>query len=208
MSYGPWSRICLFLSWAMFLWRATRLRLRNLNVFREHWLRAHFGEEVFGVLLHVVVDSFFEIRLQGSENCSNYLSLSLPCCPREGINPRELMPPFTILPARLFRLTRFLGYPIPTKSRQKMRATRNPIAPHPASPHCRTTFQWGGRDSKKTTFFMAYFEKNRPTPTKMVLFWRENYLFSKHSRDQNLSIELRHLSRSSTIIEYIFNSFY
>ena len=45
---------------------------------------------------------FFEIRLQGSENCSNYLSLSLPCCPREGINPRELMPPFTILAARLF----------------------------------------------------------------------------------------------------------
>ena len=26
----------------------------------------------------------------------------LPCCPREGINPRELMPPFTILAARLF----------------------------------------------------------------------------------------------------------
>ena len=24
------------------------------------------------------------------------------CCPREGINPRELMPPFTILAARLF----------------------------------------------------------------------------------------------------------
>ena len=24
------------------------------------------------------------------------------CCPREGINPRELMPPFTILAVRLF----------------------------------------------------------------------------------------------------------
>ena len=59
-------------------------------------------QEVGGVLLHVVENTFFEIRLQGSENCSNYLSLSLPCCPREGINPRELMPPFTILAARLF----------------------------------------------------------------------------------------------------------
>ena len=44
-----------------------------------------------------------------TDNSSNFLSLEVvfqkkvsPMLPREGINPRELMPPFTILAARLF----------------------------------------------------------------------------------------------------------